>query len=297
MRTTSVIAALLFAALSVEAVSPQAPRGSIARRQGKNNGKKAAQQNQGQAAQQNQGQAAQQNQGQAANKNGGGGGGGGGAGGADTSLTLDPKVIQTGSAQDGAPSGGQVASTTSTNNFINFCVSADAKGAPLMNGTQTKAQQACNPIPMGMIVSQNKMPSCKFTNPKNLDTIKANESFDINMKISNIVTGNFVNPQTNYFASPAQVDDSGTVIGHSHFVVEAIDSMTSTTVTDPKQFAFFKGVDPPAANGVLTVNVPGGLPAGTYRLSSINAAANHQPVLATIAQHGSFDDAVYFTAK
>ncbi|TFY79009.1 hypothetical protein EWM64_g5000, partial [Hericium alpestre] len=34
---------------------------------------------------------------------------------------------------------------------------------------------------------------------------------------------------------------------------------------------------------------------GTYRLSSINSAANHQPVLVAVAQHGSMDDQIYFT--
>jgi hypothetical protein len=213
-----------------------------------------------------------------------------------TSTTLDPSVIQSGSAQNGNPTGGQVASVTSTNNFINFCATS-ANGAPLMNGTQTKSKAACNPIPMGMIASQNNMPSGKFTNPKNLDTIQANTSFNITMKIQNLVTGNFVNPQTNYFSAPAQQDQTGNTIGHSHFVVEAIDSLQSTTVTNPLQFAFFKGVDPAAVNGVMTVNVPGGLPAGTFRLGSMNAAANHQPVLATVAQHGMFDDVVYFTSK
>ena len=29
-------------------------------------------------------------------------------------------------------------------------------------------------------------------------------------------------------------------------------------------------------------------------MSSINSAANHQPVLLGVAQHGSLDDAVYF---
>lgn len=217
---------------------------------------------------------------------------------AQISLTLDPKEIQTGSAQDGNPTGGQVASLTSTNNFINFCISPLALGAPLMNGTQTKATQSCNPIPMGMMVSQNNMPSGKFTNPVNLSTIKANKTFDITMKIKNLNAGNFVNAATNYFSAPAQIDPkNGNVIGHSHFVIEAIDSLTSTTVTNPLQFAFFKGVDGAAVGGVLTVNVPGGLPAGTYRLGSINSAANHQPVLSTIAQHGMFDDVVYFTAK
>lgn len=51
-----------------------------------------------------------------------------------------------------------------------------------------------------------------------------------------------------------------------------------------------KGV---AQNGVLTADVTAGLPAGTYRLASINTAANHQPALVAVAQHGALDDMVY----
>lgn len=51
-----------------------------------------------------------------------------------------------------------------------------------------------------------------------------------------------VNPQTNYFAAPANTDNSGVLIGHSHVVIEEIDSLESTQVTDPTEFAFFKSV-------------------------------------------------------
>lgn len=54
--------------------------------------------------------------------------------------------------------------------------------------------------------------------------------------------------------------------GHSHVVIELIDSLTSTTVTDPTKFAFFKGLNDPAQNGVLSASVPGGLPAGVYKV-------------------------------
>jgi hypothetical protein len=43
----------------------------------------------------------------------------------------------------------------------------------------------------------------------------------------------------------------------------------------------------------LSASVPNGVPAGAYRICSINTAANHQPVLVAIAQHGSLDDCVY----
>jgi len=116
------------------------------------------------------------------------------------------------------------------------------------------------------------------------------------MAINNMQTGNFVNAQENYFSAPQQLSDQGTIIGHSHVVVELLDALDQTTPTDPKKFAFFKGLNAAAVNGVLTADVTSGVPAGAYRLCSINAAANHQPAIVPIAQHGSLDDCVYFTA-
>ena len=37
----------------------------------------------------------------------------------------------------------------------------------------------------------------------------------------------------------------------------------------------------------------GGLGVGTYRMATINSAANHQPVLVAVAQHASLDDMIY----
>ncbi|KXN89813.1 hypothetical protein AN958_04817 [Leucoagaricus sp. SymC.cos] len=226
-----------------------------------------------------------------------GGNNGGNNGGNDpqTSLTLDPRVIAKGFANDGqdVPEAGQVPSLTSTNNFINFCLTVP--NLPITNGQQIQTG-SCNPAPIGTIPSSDKMPSSKFTNPKNGDTIPSNQAFTISMAISNLATGNFVNAQENYFAAPQQVNSQGLIVGHSHVVVELLDSLDQTTTTDPKKFAFFKGLNAAASNGVLTADVTNGLPAGAYRLCSINAAANHQPAIVPIAQHGSLDDCVYFTA-
>ena len=137
------------------------------------------------------------------------------------------------------------------------------------------------------------MPSAKFQFPVNGGSVPANKSFNISLAIQGMQTGFFVNAQQNYFAAPQQLNAQGQVIGHSHVVVEALTSPTQTTPTNPTQFAFFKGLNAPAANGVLTVAVPTGLPAGAYKVSTINTAANHQPILVPIAQHGSLDDAVY----
>jgi len=209
-------------------------------------------------------------------------------------LTLDPKVIASGFANNGqdVPTAGQVASLTSTNNFINFCLTVP--NLPLTNGKQITTG-SCNPAPMGSIPSTDNMPSAKFQVPKNGDSLPENTPFTITMAVANFQTGAFVNAQENYFAAPQQLNSGGQIVGHSHVVVEQLSALDQTTPTDPRKFAFFKGLNDAAVNGVLTADVTASLPAGFYKVSSINTAANHQPVLVPIAQHGSLDDVVYFT--
>jgi len=96
--------------------------------------------------------------------------------------------------------------------------------------------------------------------------------------------------QKNYFSAPQNTDPSGIIIGelslfsvrsrqqanfasfegHSHVVIEKIGSLTSTDLTDPQVFAFFKGLNAPATNGVLSTDVAGGLPAGVYKVSKLS---------------------------
>ena len=208
---------------------------------------------------------------------------------------LDPAVIATGFAQDGqaTPVAGQVPSLTSTNNFINFCLTVDK---PITNGQQIKTG-SCNPAPMGVIAATTNMPSLKFTSPKNLDTIKANTDFTVTMAVNNLETGNFVNPTTNFLAAPQQVNAEGNVIGHTRIAIEQIGNLTDTTPTDPQRFAFFKGINTAAVNGVLSADIRNGLPAGVYRMASFNSAANQQPVLVAVDQHGALDDMIYFTVE
>ncbi|KAF8525135.1 hypothetical protein BU17DRAFT_74527 [Hysterangium stoloniferum] len=208
-----------------------------------------------------------------------------------SSLTLDPSVIGSNLAQDGqaVAEAGQVASLTSVNNFINFCV-----GKTITNGLQDQSG-SCNPVPMGDIPGKGAQPACKFSFPTNLANIDENTAFTVKMNIQGMETGAFVNPNTNYFAAPQQLNGQGQIVGHSHVVIQAINGITDTAPADPTVFAFFQGLNAPAAGGVLSSDVAKGLPAGTYRLFSINTAANHQPVIGPVAQHGSFDDAVYFT--
>lgn len=98
-----------------------------------NNNQKGGQNNQNGGNNQN---------GQNQNQNGGNNNNGGGGGGDANGLTLLANAIQKGSAQDGSEniSDGQALSTTSDNNFINFC-----SGKTLTDGLQVQGG-SCNGI-------------------------------------------------------------------------------------------------------------------------------------------------------
>jgi hypothetical protein len=92
---------------------------------------------------------------------------------------------------------------------------------------------------MGLIPSSDNIPSAKIQFPTNGQQIPANQAFTVKVAIRNLVTGNFVNAQASYLAAPQQLQN-GVILGHSHITVEKLTSLTQTTPTDPKQFAFFK---------------------------------------------------------
>lgn len=137
------------------------------------------------------------------------------------------------------------------------------------------------------------MPSAKFSFPQNGGTVKENTAFTISMNVQNLETGSFTNADENFLSAPQQLSKAGSIMGHSHVVVEQLSSVSQTTPTDPRKFAFFKGLNDPAKDGALTAEVTNGLPAGAYKLSSINTSSNHMPCVVSIAQHGSLDDAIY----
>ncbi|KAF7310499.1 hypothetical protein HMN09_00592400 [Mycena chlorophos] len=212
-----------------------------------------------------------------------------------SSTTLDPSVIQNVDDGQNPPTAGQTAAVVSQNNFINFCAQT-LPATPLTNGLQLTTG-SCNPTPIGLIPSSDKMPSGKFQNPTNGATIPANQAFTITLAVKNIQLGDFTNAQQTYFANPQTLNADGIIVGHTHFVIEAMPSLNSTAVTDPTEFIFFKGVDDAQdADGNVSVNVTAGVPAGAYRLGTIVAASTHQPAIVPIAQHGLLDDVIYFTA-
>lgn len=130
----------------------------------------------------------------------------------------------------------------------------------------------------------------------NLQDLTPNTAFNVTLGVKNIQLGTFTNAAQTYFGNPQTLNAQGQIIGHQHIVIEAIDSLTSTTITDATKFQFFKGIDQGQdANGNVVVPVAAGLPAGVYRMGTIMSSATHQPVIVPIAQHGICDDVIYIT--
>ena len=133
-----------------------------------------------------------------------------------------------------------------------------------------------------------------ITNPKLGSKIPADTTFNISVQTAHLKAGNFVNPTTNYYTAPQDLDN-GDIIGHCHVTVQDIGSLDSTTPPDPSKFAFFKGIDDAGnGRGLLQAVVEGGLPPGVYRVCTMIAAQNHQPVAMPVAQRGAQDDCTKF---
>ncbi|KAM0419059.1 hypothetical protein ACHAPT_011998 [Fusarium lateritium] len=208
---------------------------------------------------------------------------------------VDPDLIQSASAFTGQEPGtegikpGQAPSATDANNFINFC-----QGQQITNGVQVESG-SCNPIAMGRIPAVPNMISAMITSPQAGEALTAGTTFNIQVQTSHLRAGNFVNPTTNYYTAPQDLDQNGDIIGHCHVTIQDIGSLKSTVPPDPSKFAFFKGIDDDGnGQGLLQAVVEGGLPAGVYRVCTMIAAQNHQPVAMPVAQRGAQDDCTKF---
>ncbi|KAJ7037543.1 hypothetical protein C8F04DRAFT_414754 [Mycena alexandri] len=196
------------------------------------------------------------------------------------SLTVDASVLQTTDDGQNPPVTGQAAAQTSKNNFINFCVPT-LKNLPITNGLQITTG-SCNPTPIGQIPSIANIPSAKFQSPTNGATLKANTPFNITLQAKNIQLGKFTNAAKTYFSNPQTLNAQGQIIGHTHIVIEAVDSLDTTKVSDATKFLFFKGINDAAdSKGNVQAVVAAGLPAGTYRMGTIMSSATHQVISPT----------------
>jgi len=160
------------------------------------------------------------------------------------------------------------------------------------DGTQNKDIDAkvCVSLEIGQLPAINKMVSCIITNPKFGQVIKRNVPFTVNVKVINLETGFFSDPNVDYYQVPQTLNRGGVIQGHSHVTIQ---KLAGNYVPDPTVFAFFKGLNDPAVNGVLSVNVTKGLPSkGIHRICTMNSAFTHQPVVMPVAQRGAQDDCV-----
>ena len=174
-------------------------------------------------------------------------------------------------------------------NFINFCA-----GKQLTNGQQRR-NGSCNGIPMGRIPAVENMISTVITYPEFGGEVVANTTFNVSIQTSHLRAGFLANPTANYYTAPQELDENGDVIGHCHVTIQQIDDIKSAKPPSPSKVAFFLGVnDPGDGKGGLRAEVHGGLRAGIYRVCTMVAARNHQPVIMPVAQRGAQDDCVRF---
>lgn len=164
---------------------------------------------------------------------------------------------------------------------------------PITNGNQL-LDGSCNPAPMGQIPSTQNLPSVRIS-LDNGATFAVNTSIPFSLFVSNLQSGVFVNSDENYLSAPQQLNSTtGNVLGHYHVVVDELDALNTTLPTDSRDFVFFNILgDAADSNGQIQSSITKGLPEGFYRFSATVNAANYQPVLVPISQHGSLNDVVY----
>jgi hypothetical protein len=129
----------------------------------------------------------------------------------------------------------------------------------------------------------------KFTQGAVLD---ANSDITVSLVNANIVTGFFSDPNLQYYLFPQNLDPAtGFIKGHQHVTVQSL--ARSNVAPNAQQFEFFKGLNDPAVNGILSVVIPAGtLSVGLHRICSISGSESHQPVVMPVAQRGSQDDCI-----
>lgn len=138
---------------------------------------------------------------------------------------------------------------------------------------------------MGDIPATENMVTAMVLFPGPNEDLEADQDFTIELQVDNLEAGTFTNPDTAYYTAPQQLNDQGIIIGHVHVTVQDLGGdINSQTPPDPVTFAFFKGInDAGDGNGGLQAEVAGGLPQGAYRICTLTAAANHQPVVMPVS--------------
>lgn len=171
----------------------------------------------------------------------------------------------------------------------NFC-----RGQVRSNGKQIPGG-SCSTTIQGKIPSSDNMPSTLIISPENGAVLKPNIKFNVEIAISNIETGHFSDPDTEYYVTPQELNSEGLILGHTHVTIQEINGQSPP---DAKEFAFFKGINDKAdSQGHLTAEVVSedgkpGLSPGNYRICTMSGSFSHQPVIMPVAKRGSQDDCI-----
>lgn len=138
---------------------------------------------------------------------------------------------------------------------------------------------------MGDIPSKDNMVSTIISIPLPGEVLPPMRPFTVKFKASNLVAGSVTNPNSTFLSAPQSLRD-GKVVGHFHVVIQTLpgyimsDDQIFILPPDPTKFVFFHTFfDVGDGKGGFSVDVPVGLPIGSYRVCTMAAASNHQPVL------------------
>jgi len=160
------------------------------------------------------------------------------------------------------------------------------------NGTQIRSG-CCSSTVQGAIPDVTKMTSTLITFPRNGGSVIAGRNFTVKVKVKNLATGFFSDPVKDYYDLPQQLNRNGVIIGHSHITIQKLDG---DKIPDATVFAFFKGLNLEAVDGLLTQVAI--LPfTGLYRMCTMSSGFTHQSVIMPVAQRGAQDDCIRFTVK
>ncbi|KAI8800695.1 hypothetical protein BJ742DRAFT_840444 [Cladochytrium replicatum] len=173
-----------------------------------------------------------------------------------------------------------------------FCNVMGSRGFAQADGTQIRTG-VCVSTAMGALPKFELMSSQIVVEPANGATLQAGNNNTVRVRVRNLKTGFFDNPNAGYYICPQTLDDNGIIEGHTHISCQSIDP---NTAPDATQFVFFKGLNDAANNGELSTTIPAGSfkSAGLHRCCTISGTFSHQPVIMPVAQRGAQDDCVRF---
>ncbi|KAL2801238.1 hypothetical protein BJX66DRAFT_289333 [Aspergillus keveii] len=215
-------------------------------------------------------------------------------------VVLETDNIQTASQSDGLPSNnsiGYAPSATDAANFINHCTQKT-----LTNGKSFEGG-SCNGIVMGDIPAETNMISTIITYPFQNQLFTVNTPFFVRFRTANLAAGSVTNPNSTLYSAPQTLND-GKVIGHVHVAIQQLFGFSEgmfegqeahIAPPDPTKVAFFKTIFGKGdGEGGFSVQVRRGLPVGYYRVCTMVAASNHQPVIMPVVYRGAQDDCQRF---